>query len=103
MDSIHSNIKVAYQKKETTYHARSFEDAFISLNKEDIKSNKDAIAGLKNKKDLDGEENIYDLTEKILDKKSDFAASLLYLALSQDEIQWQTPLYIQEGLSWLQE
>lgn len=103
LDSVHSNIKVAYQKEENTYHARSFEDAFISLNKEDIKSNKDAIAGLKNKKDLDATDDIYNLTESILDKKSDFAASLLYLALSQDEIQWKTPLYIREGLSWIQE
>jgi len=98
------NIKVMYQKVENGYHARSFEDAFININKESIKSNKDEIAGLKNRNELDNDENIYSLTEKILDKKSSFAASLLYLALSKDdEIQWKTPLYIKDGLSWIQE
>ena len=103
LNSVHSNIKVTYQKKENIYHARSFEDAFISSNKEEIKSKKAVIMGLKNREELDTNEDMYDLTNKILDKKSDFAASLLYQALSNDEIQWETPLYIKEGLSWIWE
>ncbi len=59
--------------------------------------------GLKNKEELDTNEDMYDLTNKILAKKSDFAASLLYQALSNDEIQWETPLYIKEGLLWIWE
>ena len=96
-----NNIKAMYQSEELGYHARSFEDAFMKINLEEIKSNKDAISGLKNKKELDDIEDVYKLTEKVLDKKSSFAASLLYLALSDDEIQWETPLYIRDGLSWL--
>lgn len=103
LKSSHDNIKVSYQKEEIGYHARSFEDAFLSINKGVIKSNIDEISGLKNKKHFDTCGDIYKLTEKVLDKKSDFAASLLYLALSQDDIQWETPLYIKEGLSWIQE
>ncbi len=103
LDSDRENIQVAYQKEERGYHARSFEDAFINANKEEIKANKKAIMGLKNKKELDTNEDMYDLTNKILNKKSDFAASLLYQALSNDEIQWETPLYIKEGLFWIWE
>lgn len=103
LKNAHDNIKVAYQKEETGYHARSFEDAFVSINKDVIKSNKSEISGLKNRKQFDTCEDIYKLTENVLDKKSDFAASLLYLALSRDDIQWEIPLYIKEGLSWIQE
>ena len=103
LDSVRENIQVAYQKEEGGYHARSFEDAFISSNKEGIKSNKAVIMGLKNKEELDTNEDMYDLTNKVLAKKSDFAASLLYQALSNDEIQWETPLYIKEGLLWIWE
>jgi putative ATP-dependent endonuclease of OLD family len=49
---------------------------------------------------LTSNDDPYDLTIKIIDKKSDFAASLLFLALSKD-IQWEAPLYIKEGLKWM--
>ena len=103
LNSGRENIKVVYQEEEGGYHARSFEDAFISSNKEVIKSNKAVIMGMKNKEELDTNEDMYDLTNKILAKKSDFAASLLYQALSNDEIQWETPLYIKKGLLWIWE
>lgn len=45
--------------------------------------------------------DIYDLTERILKKKSDFAFSLLYLALSKN-IDWAIPLYIKNALEWIQ-
>lgn len=100
LKSKHTNIKVAYQSKENKYHARSFEDAFINLNIEKIKEQRGTLWGLKKKSELDSYTKIYDLTNIIIDKKSDFAASLLFLALSKDE-QWETPLYIKEGLQWL--
>jgi putative ATP-dependent endonuclease of OLD family len=34
------------------------------------------------------------------DGKSDFASSILYLALTQD-VKWKTPGYIIEGLNWI--
>ena len=100
LTSIHKNIKIAYQSKENDYHARSFEDAFIGLNIKKIKDNSDVILGLKLKSELESNTDMYDLTNKIIDKKSDFAASLLFLALSKD-VQWETPLYIKEGLKWI--
>ncbi len=96
----HMNIKAVYQSNENGYHARSFEDAFISLNIKKIKENVDDIWGLKLKSELEINTNIYDLTNKIIDKKSDFAASLLFLALSKD-IQWESPQYIKGGLQWI--
>lgn len=98
----YGNIKIAYQSEEGNYHARSFEDAFISLNLSEIKSASKAekLWGLKCRAELESNTDIYVLTDKIIDKKSDFSASLLFLALSEN-IQWKTPLYIKEGLEWI--
>ncbi|KRF67324.1 hypothetical protein ASG99_16740 [Bacillus sp. Soil768D1] len=103
LDDYSENIKIAYQTKEKNYQGRSFEDAFININKETIKMNKDNIDGLKKTKLFEEEENIYELTQEVLDKKSNFAASLLYLALSEEAIDWEIPAYIRGGLSWIAE
>jgi len=96
------DIKLAYQLDENGYHARSFEDAFISLNVENIKAKKDELWGLKNKSKLDDCSDMYELTKSVIDKKSDFSASLLYLSLSEGNgVQWQIPGYIEEGLKWI--
>jgi predicted ATP-dependent endonuclease of OLD family len=98
-------IKIAYQIEENQYHARSFEDAFISINLENIQNSIDDILGLKNKKQITGfsDTDFYTLTKSILDKKSDFASSILYLGLKEDDIEWKIPLYIEEGLKWIAE
>ena len=95
-------IKLAYQTLEKGYQARSFEDAFINVNIDTIKTNRSAINGLKKKSSLDSETNIYTLTKTILkeDGKSDFASSVLFLALSK-EVNWEVPSYIKEGLKWI--
>ena len=95
------NIKLCYQVNENNYHARSFEDAFISINADIIKSQLDRLQGLKNKKDFSTVTDIYELTANVLDKKSDFASSLLFLALSDDTIEWKIPKYIKDGLQWI--
>tara|TARA_R110002126_G_scaffold281712_1_gene429638 strand:- start:966 stop:3035 length:2070 start_codon:yes stop_codon:yes gene_type:complete len=102
-------IKVAYQVEENGYHARSFEDAFIAKNFEGIKSKKDVLEGLKNTHEIDKFDgsNYYDLTEKILSKKSDFAGSLLYTELvgrkdgEAPKYIWAVPKYIMDGLKWI--
>lgn len=101
-DSLFKNVYVAYQGEENRYHARSFEDAFMNSNKLEIKKMRDSLLGLKNKKYLEEIESadIYILTDKVLAKKSDFAASLLYMALT-GEVTWMTPKYIKEGLKWI--
>lgn len=96
------NVHIAYQFKENSYHARSFEDAFIALNLSDIASKKERIEGLKNRSDLDtsGTVDFYELTTKVIDKKSDFASSILFEALANDH-SWCVPSYISEGSKWL--
>ena len=101
------NIKVAYQIEENSYHARSFEDAFICANLENIQKHKDKNLGLQNiKKIKDFKDNdFYTLTNKILkpNGKSNFASSILYLGLKEDDMEWNIPLYIKEGLKWIAE
>lgn len=97
-------IKVAYQIEELGYHGRSFEDSFISLNlKEIVKYKDDGIRGIQNKSELiDSITDFYAITQKVLkaDGKSDFASSILFLALT-DKVEWKTPLYIKKGLEWI--
>lgn len=98
-----SVIMLSYQTEEKGYHGRSFEDAFISVNIDTIKANRDKINGIKKKENLDTDSNYYTLTQSILkdDGKSDFASSLLFLALSDDNIKWNIPSYIKGGLEWI--
>lgn len=94
-------IYLAYQEKEKEYHARSFEDAFINLNLDKIKEKRADINGLKKKNKLDSETDIYKLTQEILEGKSDFSSSVLFLALSKEEVKWEIPNYIKDGLLWI--
>lgn len=102
-NELHSSsiIKVAYQIKDNGYHGRSFEDSFISINLDTIKKYRNEIIGLKNIDKLDEIKDYYILTKTILDGKSEFASSLLWLALSKNDVDWEIPLYIKEGLLWI--
>ncbi|HEY5587712.1 MAG TPA: ATP-dependent endonuclease [Candidatus Paceibacterota bacterium] len=100
---ISDKVNVFYQKQELGYHARSFEDAFINVNLELMKEKINDINGLKNKDDFKTETNIYELTKSVIDKKSDFASALLFLVHTNDAIDWKMPLYIKEGLEWIQQ
>lgn len=95
-------VNVFYQFEEKGYYPRSFEDAFINVNLAQLKNKKENLLGIKNEDELDENTDIYDLTQKIIDKKSDFASSLLYIAYTEDNVEWVVPKYIKEGLSWLQ-
>lgn len=97
-------INVAYQMEENGYYARSFEDAFINMNFVNLKNNLENIRGLKNIKEFEDEDSMndrYNFTQSVIEKKSDFASSILFLAYTK-EINWNTPSYIQEGIKWLQ-
>jgi len=101
LNSISSLIHIAYQHEDNSYHARSFEDAFIAINLDEIKQQKDKIEGLKRKDKLtETKPNFYNLTEGVLDKKSQFASSILWLALAED-VTWKSPKYLKEGLLWI--
>ncbi|EOA3782474.1 ATP-dependent endonuclease [Vibrio vulnificus] len=97
-------IKVAYQDVQDGYQGRSFEEAFVSVNMDAIGINLDDVDGLKNKDRFDDCKSDPDkFVEEMLDSKgkSSFASSILYLALSKDNLKWNPPSYIKEGLKWL--
>lgn len=101
INCVSSFINIAYQGNENSYYARSFEDAFINLNLTQIKDNLDSIDGLQNEDAFDTCTDMYDLTNQVIEKKSNFASSLLFLTHTK-KLYWKVPSYIWEGLEWLQ-
>lgn len=98
-----STVCICYQQEENTYHARSFEDAFIHLNRAFIKGNKDAFQGIKNASDFDDDAiSPYDLADKCVKKKTHFALDILYHS-DENFSNWNIPAYIKNGLLWLKE
>ena len=97
-----SEIKLAFQLEENGYHGRSFEESFISINIENIKSNISEIQGLSSDAEskIDTVTDFDILTDSILKKKSEFASSILWLALAKNT-EWNMPLYIKKGLVWI--
>ncbi|MBC9230690.1 ATP-dependent endonuclease [bacterium SPL81] len=94
-------IFLCYQREEDSYHARSFEDAFIHINRSFINAKIEDFQGLKNRKYFnDGVSNAYILAEKCIEKKTHFALDILYHS-NDDFSNWQIPAYIKEGLLWL--
>lgn len=99
--NLNGNFRIAYQIEEYDNQARSFEDAFIHLNKDFIKNNIDEFEqGLKNKNKLEEDCSPYILAEDCISKKSAFATEILLLSDSNFS-DWKTPGYIEEGLIWL--
>lgn len=94
---------IIYQTNENGFNARSFEDAFIHINKEFINSNKNEFRGLQNRDDFDDiSKNSYALAENCIKKKTHFALDILYH--SDDTFSnWKIPAYINEGLLWLKQ
>lgn len=104
-DKITSNgrIRIAYQipEDEDTYQPASFEDAFISLNKQFIINQKDGLIKFEALKKFDDSEieDFYKFARDKVNKKSALASSLLYF--EDKENTWKVPKYISEGLLWL--
>ncbi len=101
VDNENGLICITYQTEQNSYHARSFEDAFISVNMEFINSNKANFKSLKNK-DKIGATSIdyFNIADNYIDKKPVFATDILYYS-SEDYQEWKVPDYIKEGLVWL--
>lgn len=93
-------LLIAYQIEEQGYHARSFEDAFIHINKEYVNDKKDSFRGLKNKNNFENGMEAYELADKCIKKKTHFALDILYHS-DDDFSNWKIPAYIKEGLLWL--
>lgn len=120
-------LMVVFQIFETNqdgigYCARSFEDAFFHINKnlftnfagntdeEKIEKCKVAFQGLKNVEYFfNSDKNSYYLADECVHKKPSLAMDILLNSKSDGEgsdkkdfSNWQIPLYIKEGLEWLQ-
>lgn len=91
---------VVYQTEESRYNARSFEDAFIHINKDYVNDNKDSFRGLQNKSHFENGLGAYELAEKCIKKKTHFALDILYHS-NKELSNWKIPAYIKEGLLWL--
>jgi predicted ATP-dependent endonuclease of OLD family len=94
---------VVYQTEENGYNARSFEDAFIHINRDFVNSNKKEFKGLQNIKKFDeSSNNAYHLAENCVKKKTHFALDILFCS-DEKLSNWQIPAYIREGLLWLKQ
>ena len=112
--NISEQLRIAYQKPHSisdaeSYQPRSFEDAFICLNFDYIKNNKDRFSqGLKNRNFLNNTPlDFFKISQKCVAKKSAFAIEVLYYDGVPGEGEavvntWRVPDYIKEGLEWLQ-
>ncbi|RXK89463.1 ATP-dependent endonuclease [Chlorobaculum sp. 24CR] len=98
-----STVCICYQQEENTYHARSFEDAFIHLNREFVKGSKGTFQGLKNASYFDDDtKSPYELAGSCIKKKTHFALDILYHS-DENFSNWNIPAYIKNGLLWLKE
>lgn len=99
------NLCVSFQHEENSYHARSFEDAFIHINEPFIKAKKEHFKGLKNKVDFDlqgeAKKEAYALAQNCILKKTHFALDIIYHS-DKNFNNWEIPAYIKLGLVWLQ-
>lgn len=103
VDSTDPSLFVAYQTSENGYEARSYEDAFIHLNRDFITDNLETFRGLKNT-ELFSESTVgpYELADSCVNKKTHFALDVIYAETDPDS-SWNIPAYISEGLRWLRE
>lgn len=91
---------ITYQTTENGYNARSFEDAFIHINRNFVNNNKDGFKGLKNKALFDTDADAYDLAANCIKKKTHFAMDIIFHT-NETFNNWEIPSYIKEGLLWL--
>jgi predicted ATP-dependent endonuclease of OLD family len=97
------NLCVIYQTEEEAYHARSFEDAFIHINRTYLNTNKGNFKGLKNRKYFDDvSKDAFELADECVGNSNKTAFALDILFNSDDVFSnWKIPAYIKEGLLWL--
>lgn len=106
----HGPLKIVYQTEEDGYSARSYEDAFFSINKSILDAGHDAFPSLTKKhlnKFLSGEHSPYEFADKAINSKPSLAIEILFNSEKSDKGEeysnWKIPLYIKEGLLWLRQ
>lgn len=98
-----STVCICYQQEEDNYHARSFEDAFIHINRAFVNGKKDEFQGLQNTNLFnDNAKDAYVLAASCVKKKTHFALDIIYHS-EIDFANWNIPAYIKNGLLWLKE
>lgn len=108
---VSNNIMLSFQHKVGDYHARTFEDAFIYENIDNLLKVKSNIEYLEikdfqkddfNLKGNDFYNLIFDNGIFDCDNKSNFASEIYLISSSSEKnIEWIVPQYIREGLEWL--
>lgn len=96
-------ICIVYQTEQNGYSPRSFEDAFLNINKQFVIDNMLTFRSLKNKEYFSlATKTVYDLALECIEKKTHFALDILFHS-NKDLDNWKIPAYIQEGLIWLKQ
>lgn len=94
-------LQITYQTEEDGYLARSFEDAFMSINKNWLVSKKDNFK-LSLRKKFDDSSVIDYKADKLIKSKAMFAIDIINTSSSTDQGETiKIPIYIEEGLEWL--
>lgn len=100
---VNGTLCLVYQTLDNGYHARSFEDAFIHLNKQYIIDNESNFRGIKNSAYFNiATHTPYYLATECIKKKTHFALDILYCS-NDDFSNWTIPQYIKEGILWLKQ
>ena len=107
-------LRITTQTKVGEYHARTFEDAFIAENLDNIcqadwnfgalRSNALNFQSLRNElENGDFYNAVFGERGLLKGRKSDFAADIYRLSISEESVEWNVPHYIKKGLEWLAE
>jgi predicted ATP-dependent endonuclease of OLD family len=97
------SLCICFQSLDNDNVARSFEEAFIHINKQFIIDNLENMKGIKNDRHFSSsEKDSYDLADECVNKKTHFALDIIYNSNS-DFSNWNIPSYINEGLLWLKQ
>ncbi len=108
--SADGSLKIVYQVEEDGYHARSYEDAFFSINRSILNAGQEAFPSLIQKhlnKFTSGSIDPYEFADKAVGSKPSLAIEILLNSetneAGEEFSNWQVPLYIREGLLWLRQ
>ena len=97
--ALDGNVYLAWQHAEQSYHARSYEDAFIAINRDFLEKNLSKFQSLTHIDEL-SDLDAYEIAEKCISKKTSFALDILFVTGDNYSL-WKIPQYIKEGLLWL--
>lgn len=93
------NIGITFQHEQNGYHARSFEDAYISINYDYLKEKFSSFKSLKCQTDfMSGD--FYLIGDKCIESKSTFATEIAYYS-DENFKNINIPSYIEDGLKWI--